>query len=62
MYTTISILCVVFLLMMAWMKVLYDRKLKEMSRQWVEFFTNYTGELEANIAKLEYEEQKEDKS
>lgn len=53
MYTAISILCVAFIIVMAWFKRFYDRKLKEMSRQWVEFFTNYTGELEAKLAKME---------
>ena len=53
MYTAISILCVAFIIVMAWFKRFYDRKLKEMSRQWVEFFTNYAGELEAKLAKME---------
>ena len=34
-------------------KVLYDRKLHEMSKQWVEFFNNYAGELDAKLTKLE---------
>ena len=59
MYTAISILTLTFIIVLWRFKVIYDRKLKKMQIEWLEYVTTAMGELESKLAMAELEKEKD---